>query len=369
VVTDAFELILKRGTERVVQTGAKMEIPPQRLIPIKVSPMGSCAVETPPLVTVGLICYNHARFVVEALDSIRAQAYPSLHLVVVDDCSSDDSAKVIREWLNMHWPTAVFVAHEINTGVCRSVNDVLANAKGKYIRCLAADDRWAPDTLPRQIEVMEQASEDVGVLYGDAFQMDERGELLPKKFIETHRSFAKMPEGQIFNTLAQGNFIPAMSAVIRLRCFEAVGGYDETLVFEDWDMWLRISRQFKFKYFPEPVAYYRLLQTSMSNALREEMFDSSLRIIVNCLRRGWLAGEQKQQALDFEFFQACEAYRRRLPNRTREAAWSFRNRRSIKRFLLLLFVLLGLPYRRFEQLAKIPNSVNQLAELFPEKRD
>ena len=330
--------------------------------------MGSDGIAAP-LVTVGVICYNHAQFVVEALDSIKAQDYPSLHLVVVDDCSSDDSVKVIREWLDMHWPAAVFVAHESNKGVCRSVNDVLANAKGKYIRSLASDDRWAPNTLPRQIEVMEQTPEDVGVLYSDAFQMDERGELLPEKFIETHRSFQEMPEGQIFDILSQGNFIPAMTAVIRLGCFEAVGGYDETLVFEDWDMWLRISRRFKFKYFPEPVAYYRLLQTSMSRALRAEMFDSSLRIIVNCLRRGWLAGEQKQRALDFEFFQACQAYRRELPNRTQEAARTFRSRMCIKRSLLLLFVLLGLPYRRFEQLSKIPNSVDQFAELFPEKRE
>src|SRR5580692_11666573 len=108
-----------------------MEIPPQRSIPVKGNPMSSDGVAAP-LVTAGVICYNQAQFVVEALDSIKAQVYPSLHLVVVDDCSSDDSAKVIREWLDMHWPAAVFVAHEINMGVCRSVNDVLANAKGKY---------------------------------------------------------------------------------------------------------------------------------------------------------------------------------------------------------------------------------------------
>ena len=326
--------------------------------------------EAVPLVTVGLICYNHAQFVLEALDSIKAQVYPSLHLVVVDDCSSDDSAKVIRKWLNTHWPAAVFMAHEINLGVCRSANDVLANAKGKYIRILAADDRWVPNTLSCQIEVMEQAPKDVGVLYSDAFQMDESGELLPKKFIETHRSFAKMPEGQIFETLMDGNFIPGMTAVIRFGCFEVVGGYDESLVFEDWDMWLRISRKFKFKYFPEPVAYYRLVQTSMTRALHAEMLDSERRIIVNCLRRKWLVGEQKQKALTSEFLEACQAYRQGLPNRAREAAWAFRHRICIKHALLLLFVLLGLPYLRFEQLIKILSKMNQKGEtLLREKRD
>ena len=328
--------------------------------------MGSYG-EAAPFVTVGVTCYNQARFVVEALESVKAQAYPNVHLVVVDDCSKDDSVEVIRRWLNTHWPAAVFVVHEMNMGVCRSVNDVLANVRGKYIRLLAADDRWMPNTLTSQVEIMEAAPEDVGVLYSDAFQIDEAGELLPKMFIETYRSFAEMPEGWIFDILIEGNFL--LDALIRIRCFDTVGSFDEGLVFEDWDMWLRISRQFKFKYFKEPTAYYRLVQTSMSRVLRTEMVDFSLRIVVNCLRRGWLAGEQKHRALAFEFFQACQAYRQGLPNRVREAAWTFRNRICIKHFLLLLFVLLDVPYRRFEQLFRIPSSVDQLANLFPAKNE
>ena len=181
-----------------------------------------------PLVTAAVICYNHARFVVEALESFKADAYPNLQLVVVDDCSRDGSGEIIRQWLERHLPDAVFVEHKTNTGVCRSINEALSYAKGKYVRFLAADDRLVPGTLLRQVEAMEADSEDIGVLYSDAFQMDERGELLPMNFIEAHRPLAHMPEGWIFDTLIEGNFIPGMTALVRRRCLDVVGNADES---------------------------------------------------------------------------------------------------------------------------------------------
>ncbi len=69
------------------------------------------------LATASVICYSHARFVVEALESIKAQAYPNLQLVVVDDSSRDDSAEILRQWLDRHFPDAVFVGRKTNTGL------------------------------------------------------------------------------------------------------------------------------------------------------------------------------------------------------------------------------------------------------------
>ncbi len=116
----------------------------------------------PPLVTAAVVCYNQARFVIEALESVKAQTYLNLHLVLVDDCSTDGSAEIIRHWLDCHCPDAVFVTHKTNMGICRALNDALSNAKGRYIRLLAADDRWMPNTLLRQVEAMEAIPEDVG---------------------------------------------------------------------------------------------------------------------------------------------------------------------------------------------------------------
>jgi glycosyltransferase involved in cell wall biosynthesis len=303
-----------------------------------------------PLVTVVVICYNHARFVVEALDSVKAQAYPNLHLIILDDCSTDNSVNTIQQWLSRSSMDPLLIFHQNNEGLCRTINEALSRAKGKYIRLLAADDRFVPNTLSRQIETMEASGEDVGVLYSDALQIDENGELLPEKFIETHRPLATMPEGWIFDTLVQGNFIPAMTAVIRLRCFAVVGDADESLLTEDWYLWLRISRQFKFKFFPEPTAYYRLVQSSMVRTLEDKIVDSEHRMLVKCLRFGWLSGERKEEVIDIEYLLSCECYRQRQPDRVSRAIWTFRDRKSIRHTLLLFFAALGLPYRQYQQL-------------------
>ncbi|MGA9588187.1 MAG: glycosyltransferase, partial [Terracidiphilus sp.] len=294
---------------------------------------------------------------------VKAQAYQNLQLVVLDDCSTDGSAEIIQSWLDRHWPDAIFVVHEINLGICRSVNDALSHAKGKYIRLLAADDRWIPNTLLPQVETMEKASEDVGVLYSDAFQIDEGGRFLPKMFIESHRSFAQMPDGWIFDTLVEGNFIPGMTALIRRSCFQVVGGADENLLFEDWDLWLRISRKFRFRSFPAPTACYRVVTTSMVRTMATAIVESEGRVLVKCLRRDWLKGPIREYAVLREYLEACRAYRRMQPDRALEAAWAFRHRICVKHALLLSFVIIGLPYSRFEQLIGVLSNIKNRAKL------
>ena len=79
----------------------------------------------------------------------------------------------------------------------------------------------------------------------------------PQRFLESHPRFDSPPEGQIFHILLEGNFIPSLAALHRLDCLRAVGGYDESLWFEDWDMWLKLADRFSFAYLPEALARYR----------------------------------------------------------------------------------------------------------------
>jgi hypothetical protein len=76
-----------------------------------------------------------------------------------------------------------------------------------------------------------------------------------------------MPEGKLFELLLQGNFIPAMSTMVRRECYERVGLYDEQLTYEDFDMWLRISQHYDFVFSPVISAKYRVLPTSMSRTI------------------------------------------------------------------------------------------------------
>lgn len=216
-----------------------------------------------PLVTVIALCFNHARFLVDCLASIQRQTFQDFQLIITDDCSKDDSAAMITEWIETSWPTAVFIRHDRNVGLCRTLNEAIAKATGKYISMIATDDVWEPQKIATQLRVMEASSEDVAVVYSDAFRMNEHGEIFAVDFIAHHRRDFVPPSGRLYATIAQANFIPAMATLIRRDAILAVGGYDEALLFEDYDMWLSLSERFAFLFHDEKVARYREVSTSM----------------------------------------------------------------------------------------------------------
>ena len=253
--------------------------------------------ENDPLVTAFVGCYNHSRFVEECLDSVRHQTYPNLEVIIFDDRSKDNSVAVIDTWLKKQRLDWQFVPHTKNIGICASLNEVLQLARGKYISMVAADDIWLPDKTARQVEMMERLPEDVGVVYSDAFQIDENGATLPQMFIEAQRNFAVPPKGLLFDVLLEGNFIPAMTTLIRRECFTQVGTYDEDLCFEDWDMWMRISRRFRFAYDKIPAAKYRIVSSSVVRTMSEAIWRSIMLLRMKYFRRGWLDAQQRRRWL------------------------------------------------------------------------
>lgn len=217
-----------------------------------------------PLVTVIALCYNHSRFVIECLESIRAQTYTNLQLIIMDDCSSDDSVNLISNWVKRHQVECKFIAHQKNQGICRTLNEALNISKGQYISMIATDDYWMPDKIKFQVSEMESMPATVGVIYSDAYQITEDGQRLPKMFIARHCEFKSPPTGDLKADLIDGNFIPAMTTLIRSTVYDKVGFYDEKLVFEDWDFWLRTTNHYHFAFSKYPSANYRIVSNSMT---------------------------------------------------------------------------------------------------------
>jgi glycosyltransferase involved in cell wall biosynthesis len=215
-----------------------------------------------PTVTVIALCYNHERFLLDCLESIRGQTFQDFELIVTDDCSRDNSPEMIADWLAAHYPQARFIRHTANRGICATLNEALAAAQGTYISMIATDDTWLPHKLASQVSLAHSLDVNTAVIYADAEQMDEQGQLLATRFLEGH-GVTDPPQGWIFGRLADDNFIPAMTTLIRRDALLAVGGYDERLSFEDYDMWLRLANRYTFFFQPQPVAHYRIVATSM----------------------------------------------------------------------------------------------------------
>lgn len=303
----------------------------------------------PPLVTIIAVCYNHERFVAECLDHIRAQDYPHVQIVIVDDCSRDGSVRAIREWIAASGIDCQFIAHERNQGVCRTFNEAVRLARGKYISLIATDDTWMPDKISRQVALMEALPDEVGVLYSDAYQIDEHGRRLPQTFIEAHR---RQPlEGDLFDTLAVANFIPAMTTLIRRSVFDRVGPYDERLVFEDFDFWMRAAEHYRFAFSDVPSACYRVLQTSMvRTVLTKEPPAVHLTYFLihrKALASPRLGAASRAVVTDLYSGRAVSLYKAGHPYAARALLSAFGHKRRRSLLTMALCAGLGISHRRY----------------------
>ena len=302
-----------------------------------------------PLVSMIVLSYNQSRFVSETLESVKAQTYKATQLIIVDDCSSDDSVATIDRWLKKNGIHCEFIRHQKNLGICKSLNNAMAVATGKYISMVASDDVWLPDKIARQVAIMEAETDQVGVLYSDAFQIDESGNLLAEMFIAAHRKLPEMPQGQILNTLLEGNFIPGMTTLIRRSCYDKVGLYDEHLPWEDWDMWLRIARHYLFLYSSTPSAKYRYHEKSLSHSNRAIMLKSSFNVLLKHFSLGHLNQDQKS-TLSGKLLRLSEELYSRNDSETSDillAAWQATGNR--KAAWMYRFATLGVSCRNWQR--------------------
>lgn len=311
----------------------------------------------PPLVTVIALCFNHARFVLECLESIRAQTYQNFELIVTDDCSKDNSPELIEGWLKRNYPNALFICHKENAGLCRTLNEALRQAHGQFIAMIATDDTWEPEKLRTQLEAISSCGEDVAVVYSDAYQICEDGKRLENSFIEAHGIFDTPPQGQIFSRIADGNFIPAMATLIRRKALDDVGGYDESLTYEDFDMWLRLSDQYKFTYLPGKFANYRIVSTSMVRTIFENPTPahaySVFSIANKWLKTDRLSTEQRKRWHARQAGAAYQLYRLEDNRAVGCLLQTFKTTFSLRFLLLATTHAIGLRRSRLKRIARL----------------
>jgi glycosyltransferase involved in cell wall biosynthesis len=216
----------------------------------------------PPLVTVICLCYNHSKFVTEAIESVLAQTYPSIQLIVVDDASTDESATIIRQLVAYH-PAIEFLPLPQNLGNCNAFNRGLALAKGEYFIDLAADDVLLPERMALGVTALQQAGDNYGVHFSDAEWIDEAGKHL--YFHSDRFPHITIPQGDVYEELISRRFICPPTVMFKREVINSLGGYDESLTYEDFDFWIRSSRQFNYVYSPQVWVKKRLTSMAMAN--------------------------------------------------------------------------------------------------------
>lgn len=232
--------------------------------------------ENLPLVSILCLCYNQEKFIVESLESIKAQTYKNLELVICDDFSKDSSVQVLENWIQQNPNLQIsFVKHTENVGITKTLNELLKISSGNYIQLLAMDDLLMPDKLERHVAMLQNSSENVSMVFSDAYLIDEDSNLYQNKFIARHLSYLSLKSQNYYEMLLTKNFIPAMSVLIKRQKLIDEKGFDESLSFEDHDMWLRLSKKHDFLFDPIASCSYRLHRNNShkkKNVINEAMF-------------------------------------------------------------------------------------------------
>jgi len=214
-----------------------------------------------PLVSVLCLCYNQEKFVEEAIQSVFNQTYPFIQLIVLDDGSSDGSAQTITRFLGDK-ASVVFLINETNQGYTKSLNKALSYATGEFIVDLAADDILMPTRVEDGVSALIKAGTKFGVNFSDAEIIAEDGHFVgvhSEKF--PHQS---IPQGDVYKDIVRRYFICPPTMLFRKSVIDHLGGYDDSLAFEDFDFLVRAARDFHFCYTPLPLVKRRLVSQSMS---------------------------------------------------------------------------------------------------------
>jgi len=198
-----------------------------------------------PTVSIIIPTYNREHLLGRAIQSVLDQTYQNFELIIVDDGSTDDTEKLVKSFNS---EKIRYIRHGENKGPSAARNTGIQSAKGDYIAFQDSDDEWMPEKLEKQIRAFETASPAVGIVYTGRYRIiNNKKEYLPLAGVTPK-------DGDVFSSLLKVCFVCTPVALVKRDCFERAGMFDERFPpFEDWELFLRMSRYYQFKYINEPL--------------------------------------------------------------------------------------------------------------------
>lgn len=235
-----------------------------------------------PVVSVICLCYNHADHVTQAIESVLHQTYEHIELIVVDDASIDGSKSVIENMAKIHGFQTIF--NPSNLGNCKSFNIGFSLSHGKYIIDLAADDLLLPERIQVGVDVMKQKGESYGVHFSDVELIKEDGKSMGTHF--KRNDFGELvehvPTGDVYCTLVEKYFICTPSMMMSRSALDKLNGYDESLSYEDFDFWVRSSRNYYYAFSDQVLVRKKILDKSLSTWQYEKKNKHALSTAIVC---------------------------------------------------------------------------------------
>ena len=214
-----------------------------------------CTPFIPGLVSVIVPVHNRAHIVGKTLDSILTQTYHQLEVVTVNDGSTDDSLFVLQAYA-ADYPDRIVVVDQAKAGQVRARNHGLAKARGEYLAFLDSDDTWEKEKLALQMQLFKG---DVGLVYCGIYEVNDAGKITRTVLCESEVI------GNAYGQLLIRNRMTGGSVVVTRKALDSVGIFDDSLkAGENWDLWIRIAKEYQIAYVNQPLVRYLRHQGNMS---------------------------------------------------------------------------------------------------------
>ena len=256
----------------------------------------------PGLVTVVVASYNHARYLKRRMDSLLAQTYRQLEILVIDDRSPDNSVEILRTYEAD--PRVKLIVREQNGGWVAVSNQGAELARGEFLLFGNCDDACDPRLVERLVDAMHKHPS-AGIAFSRSVFTDENDRVIGDDFATRERDFRRLcqhdvliPAARMSRFLLDSCAIPNLSAALfRNRCFADVGMLSPNYrVCSDWDLYFRIAASYDVAYVAEPLNQFRQHEATIRSVTKERVInDETLSLLLREIR-----------ALDLSFLERCK---------------------------------------------------------------
>lgn len=221
------------------------------------------------IISVIVITYNSADFILETLESIKNQTYKNIELIITDDKSKDNTVQICNNWIKENKGRFInfrIIVTANNSGIPANCNRGIQASKGEWIKLIAGDDVLLPDAIEKYIAFAEQ-NEECEIIHAKVIRMVHNGNIL--EYTNAEKSpktlHQRMSPKKQFKLLRFSSMVKAPSVFIKKILLENLGYFDETIrLCEDWPFWLKLTLYGKRFYFlNEETVFYRIHEKSV----------------------------------------------------------------------------------------------------------
>lgn len=221
------------------------------------------------LVSIIVCSYNHEKYIEQCLDSVKAQTYKNIEVIIADDASQDDSVETILSWLAGNNFSAKKNFHQRNTGLATMLNECVDLIQGKYVKMIAADDFLHPEAIEKCVHKLQECGDAYGMVFTDTYFINEQSEICGDQ--TAYNLLGNVDKEEFRKALIKSNRIAALTVLMRTSVLRETGRYRPDFLVEDYSRWLKISETYYIAYIAEKLAYYRTHSHNISSLAKDRI--------------------------------------------------------------------------------------------------